>query len=133
MLKLKKMHKNTETADYTPLQKKKIAQATCKVYFPSQHRSIDRVKRNAAKPSDVLRLLKQPVGLSRLAVRAADYMDNAVKLIKGRLERRQKRSINATGVFPKQVPENVRCHNLKLKFLPSFIRSNLFGGSAVHL
>lgn len=69
----------------------------------TQHRSIERVKRNVANPSDVLRLLKQPVGMTRVAVRAADYMDNAVKLIKKSLERRQKRSINATGVYPKQV------------------------------
>lgn len=59
------------------------------------------MKRNAANPSDVLRLLKQPVGPTRAAVRAADYMDNAVKLIKQSLGRRAKRSINATGVYPK--------------------------------
>lgn len=59
------------------------------------------MKRNAANPSDVLRLLKQPVGPTRAAVRAADYMDNAVKLIKQSLGRRSKRSINATGVYPK--------------------------------
>ncbi|XP_074526405.1 eosinophil peroxidase-like [Halichoeres trimaculatus] len=68
-------------------------------YEYSRKQSIDRVKRNAAKPSDVLRLLKQPVGPSRIAVRAADYMDNAVKLIKGHLERRHKRSINATDLI----------------------------------
>lgn len=61
------------------------------------------MKRNSAHPSDVLRLLKQPMGPTRLAVRAADYMDNAVKLIKTSLVKRQKRSINATGVYPKQV------------------------------
>lgn len=61
------------------------------------------MKRNSAHPSDVLRLLKQPVGPTRLAVRAADYMDNAVKLIKASLVKRRRRSINATGVYPKQV------------------------------
>uniref|UniRef100_A0A3B4V889 Eosinophil peroxidase n=1 Tax=Seriola dumerili TaxID=41447 RepID=A0A3B4V889_SERDU len=66
----------------------------------TQHRSIDRVRRNAASPSDVLRLLKQPAGPTRTAVPAADYMDVAVKLLKRSLNRRPKRSINATGVYP---------------------------------
>lgn len=54
-------------------------------------------------PSDVLRLLKQPAGATRNAVRSADYMENAVKLIQASLHRRQKRSINATGVYPSQL------------------------------
>lgn len=54
------------------------------------------MRRQAASPADVLRLLKQPVGVSRLAVRAADYMNNALTLITS-LKRRNKRSINATG------------------------------------
>ena len=65
--------------------------------FSTQRRSLDRVRRNALNPAHVLRLLKQPAGVSRTAVRAADYMDNAVILIKRSLERRQKRSVNATG------------------------------------
>lgn len=40
--------------------------------------------------------MKQPVGATRLAVRAADYMNNALTLITS-LKRRHKRSINATG------------------------------------
>lgn len=56
------------------------------------------MRRQAANPADILRLMKQPVGATRLAVRAADYMDNAVTLIKKSLERRHKRSINATGL-----------------------------------
>uniref|UniRef100_A0A8C2XIW5 Myeloid-specific peroxidase n=1 Tax=Cyclopterus lumpus TaxID=8103 RepID=A0A8C2XIW5_CYCLU len=46
-----------------------------------------RVRRNAVSPSDILRLVKQPVGQTRNAVRAADYMDNTIKLIKRSLER----------------------------------------------
>ncbi|XP_060895252.1 eosinophil peroxidase-like [Labrus mixtus] len=68
-------------------------------YEYSRKQSIERVKRNAAKPSDVLRLLKQPVGPTRLAVRAADYMDNTIKLIKTSLVARQKRSINASDLI----------------------------------
>uniref|UniRef100_A0A3B4V8P4 Eosinophil peroxidase n=1 Tax=Seriola dumerili TaxID=41447 RepID=A0A3B4V8P4_SERDU len=67
-------------------------------YEYSRQESIDRVRRNAASPSDVLRLLKQPAGPTRTAVPAADYMDVAVKLLKRSLNRRPKRSINATGV-----------------------------------
>ncbi|KAK2837241.1 hypothetical protein Q5P01_014453 [Channa striata] len=65
-------------------------------YEFSRRESLDRVRRNAASPSDVLRLMKQPAGLTRSAVRAADYMDHAVRLIKRSVETRWKRSINAT-------------------------------------
>lgn len=75
-------------------------------FAPPPFRSIERVKRNSANPSDVLRLLKQPVGATRLAVRAADYMDNAVKLIRTSLLKRQKRSINATGAHAKSGPSD---------------------------
>ncbi|XP_056233036.1 eosinophil peroxidase-like [Seriola aureovittata] len=71
-------------------------------YEYSRQESIDRVRRNAASPSDVLRLLKQPAGPTRTAVRAADYMDVAVKLIKRSLNRRPKRSINATDLISEE-------------------------------
>lgn len=60
------------------------------------------MRRQAASPADILRLLKQPVGATRQAVRAADYMDNALRLISS-MKRRNKRSINATGVSPGQI------------------------------
>ncbi|XP_035999617.1 eosinophil peroxidase-like [Fundulus heteroclitus] len=68
-------------------------------YTYSRQVSIDRVRRNAASPADVLRLLKQPNGPSREAVRAADYMDNTLHLIKRTLARRHTRSINATDLI----------------------------------
>ncbi|XP_035999616.1 eosinophil peroxidase [Fundulus heteroclitus] len=68
-------------------------------YTYSRRVSIDRVKRNAASPADVLRLLKQPSGLSREAVRAADYMDYSLYLIKSSLSKRHRRSINATDLI----------------------------------
>ncbi|XP_041792243.1 eosinophil peroxidase-like [Chelmon rostratus] len=71
-------------------------------YEYSRRESIERVRRNSASPSDVLRLLKQPAGFTRVAVRAADYMDNAVKLIKRSLERHQKRSINTTDLISEE-------------------------------
>ncbi|XP_015257312.1 PREDICTED: eosinophil peroxidase-like [Cyprinodon variegatus] len=65
-------------------------------YTYSRQVSIDRVRRNAASTADVLRLLMQPNGPSREAVRAADYMDNTLHLIKRSLSKRHKRSIEAT-------------------------------------
>ncbi|XP_073322530.1 eosinophil peroxidase-like [Pagrus major] len=71
-------------------------------YTYSRRESLDRVRRNQLNPSDVLRLLKQPAGPSRTAVRAADYMDNAVILIKRSLERRHRRSINASDLISEE-------------------------------
>ncbi|KAM7416724.1 hypothetical protein PAMA_018670 [Pampus argenteus] len=71
-------------------------------YEYSRRVTLDRVRRNAAKPSDILRLMKQPVGPTRDIARSADYMDNAVKLLKRSLEKRQKRSINATDVISEE-------------------------------
>ncbi|KAM6943998.1 eosinophil peroxidase-like [Lycodopsis pacificus] len=71
-------------------------------YEYSRRVSVERVRRNAVSPSDILRLLKQPVGQTRNAVRAADYMHNAVKLIQTSLQRRQKRSINATDLISEE-------------------------------
>lgn len=88
------------------------------------------MKRNSANPSDVLRLLKQPVGATRLAVRAADYMDNAVKLIRTSLLKRQKRSINATGAYAKMALQK-RFSQL-IDTLPPSTRSDLRGGPAPH-
>ncbi|XP_017269351.1 eosinophil peroxidase [Kryptolebias marmoratus] len=68
-------------------------------YKYSREVSIERVKRDAASPADILRLLKQPRGQSRVAVRAADYMDNAINLIKRSLLKRHRRSINATDLI----------------------------------
>uniref|UniRef100_A0A4W6GA16 Eosinophil peroxidase n=1 Tax=Lates calcarifer TaxID=8187 RepID=A0A4W6GA16_LATCA len=68
-------------------------------YQYSRRESINRVRRNAANPADVLRLMKQPIGQTRSVVRAADYMDIAVKLVKRSLGNRHKRSINATDLI----------------------------------
>uniref|UniRef100_A0AAQ5YZA5 Eosinophil peroxidase n=1 Tax=Amphiprion ocellaris TaxID=80972 RepID=A0AAQ5YZA5_AMPOC len=71
-------------------------------YSYSRQVSVERVRRNAVSPSDVLRLMKQPRGVSRLAVRAADYMDYTVELITKSLQQRQKRSINATDLLSEE-------------------------------
>ncbi|XP_043967724.1 eosinophil peroxidase-like [Gambusia affinis] len=68
-------------------------------YTYSRQVSLDRVRRNAASPADILRLLKQPNGPSREAVRAADYMANTLHVIDHYLSKRHKRSINATDLI----------------------------------
>lgn len=68
-------------------------------YQYSRQESLNRVRRRATSPSDVLRLLKQPLGPSREIARAADYMDGALFILKRSLSRRQKRSINATDLI----------------------------------
>ncbi|XP_029018196.1 eosinophil peroxidase-like [Betta splendens] len=65
-------------------------------YLFSRRQYVDRAKRNAARGSDIRRLLYQPRGQTRNAVRAADYMEQTVKLIKTSLQARHKRSINET-------------------------------------
>ncbi|XP_059193312.1 eosinophil peroxidase-like isoform X1 [Centropristis striata] len=71
-------------------------------YEYSRRTSIDRVRRNVVSPSDLLRFVKQPVGVTRNAVRAADYMDNAVKLLRRSWLKRSKRSINATDIISEE-------------------------------
>uniref|UniRef100_A0A3Q3WWT0 Uncharacterized protein n=1 Tax=Mola mola TaxID=94237 RepID=A0A3Q3WWT0_MOLML len=71
-------------------------------YEESREESIERVKRHDVSPADILRLLKQPVGATRTAVRAADYMDNAVNIMRRSLQRREKRSINATDLISEE-------------------------------
>uniref|UniRef100_A0A3B3UI96 Eosinophil peroxidase-like n=1 Tax=Poecilia latipinna TaxID=48699 RepID=A0A3B3UI96_9TELE len=70
-------------------------------YTYSRQVSLDRVRRNAASPADILRMLKQPNGPSRQAVRAADYMANTLHVINHYLSKRHKRSINATDLISK--------------------------------
>ncbi|XP_047447828.1 eosinophil peroxidase-like [Mugil cephalus] len=70
-------------------------------YGYSRRVSLDRVRRNAALP-DIIRLMKQPVGQTRSAVRAADYMNYAVNWLTDNLERRHKRSINATDLISEE-------------------------------
>ncbi|XP_031712547.1 eosinophil peroxidase-like [Anarrhichthys ocellatus] len=71
-------------------------------YEYSRRVSVERVRRDAVSPSDTLRLLKQPVGQTRNAVRAADYMHNAVKLIQMSLQRHQQPFINATDLISEE-------------------------------
>ncbi|XP_056135353.1 eosinophil peroxidase-like [Lampris incognitus] len=74
-------------------------------YEYSRKESVARVRRHAT-PSAILRLMKQPAGATRTAVRAADYMENTIKLIQKRSlynHRIHKRSINATDLISEEV------------------------------
>lgn len=63
--------------------------------FPS--RSLRRVRRDVVSPHDALRLLKQPRGDTRSAVRSADYMAQTIRLVQEKVHHVHKRSLNATG------------------------------------
>nr|XP_020506368.1 eosinophil peroxidase-like [Labrus bergylta] len=71
-------------------------------YSYSRRVSLERVRRNSVSPSDILRIQKQPAGHSRVAVRSADYMEHAVKMIQSNLARRSKRSVNATDLLSEE-------------------------------
>uniref|UniRef100_A0A8C1IJ00 Myeloid-specific peroxidase n=1 Tax=Cyprinus carpio TaxID=7962 RepID=A0A8C1IJ00_CYPCA len=74
---------------------KKIVDAA---YKYSRDESLARVRRDVIKPSDKLRLLKQPARKTREAVRAADYMVQTLRLISEKAHHVHKRSINATSM-----------------------------------
>ncbi|XP_050977087.1 eosinophil peroxidase isoform X3 [Labeo rohita] len=75
---------------------KKIVDAA---YKYSRDESLARVRRDVIKPSDKLRLLKQPARKTREAVRAADYMIQTLRLISEKAHHVHKRSINATDLL----------------------------------
>uniref|UniRef100_A0AAY4B981 Eosinophil peroxidase n=1 Tax=Denticeps clupeoides TaxID=299321 RepID=A0AAY4B981_9TELE len=68
-------------------------------YKYSREVSLQRVRREDIRPSDVLRLMKQPSREARNAVRAADTMEIALILIQEKAHRIHKRSINATDLL----------------------------------
>uniref|UniRef100_A0A4W5P8N2 Myeloid-specific peroxidase n=1 Tax=Hucho hucho TaxID=62062 RepID=A0A4W5P8N2_9TELE len=67
--------------------------------------SLERVRGQSTRPSDVLRLLKQPARDTRSAVRSADYLENTLRLIHEKVHRNHrlhKRSLNATDLLTPQ-------------------------------
>uniref|UniRef100_A0A7N6BG39 Myeloid-specific peroxidase n=1 Tax=Anabas testudineus TaxID=64144 RepID=A0A7N6BG39_ANATE len=64
--------------------------------------SLRRVRRDVVSPHDALRLLKQPRGDTRTAVRSADYMAQTLRLLHDRVHHVHKRSLNATDVCTSQ-------------------------------
>ncbi|KAI4875193.1 hypothetical protein NFI96_000076 [Prochilodus magdalenae] len=75
-------------------------------YLYSRQESLARVRRNTfIKPSDKLRLMKQPARKTRDAVRAADYLQQTLRIIAEKTHHAHKRSINATALI---TPEELR-------------------------
>ncbi|XP_051540925.1 myeloperoxidase-like isoform X2 [Myxocyprinus asiaticus] len=75
---------------------KKIVDAA---YKYSRDESLARVRKDVIKPSDKLRLMKQPARKTREAVRAADYMEQTLRLISEKAHHAHKRSINAISLL----------------------------------
>ncbi|KAB5543765.1 hypothetical protein PHYPO_G00083400 [Pangasianodon hypophthalmus] len=69
-------------------------------YLYSRQKSLERVRRSDfIKPSDILRLMKQPKRKAREAVRAADYLEQTLRIIAEKTHHAHKRSINATALL----------------------------------
>ncbi|XP_045922770.1 eosinophil peroxidase-like isoform X1 [Micropterus dolomieu] len=68
-------------------------------YKYSREESLKRVRKEVVSPHDALRLLKQPRGDTRSAVRSADYMAQTLRLLQERVHRVHKRSLNATDLL----------------------------------
>ncbi|XP_056288346.1 eosinophil peroxidase [Pseudoliparis swirei] len=68
-------------------------------YKYSREESLRRVRREMVRPHDALRLLKQPRGETRSAVRSADYMAQTLRLLHERVHHVHKRTLNATDLL----------------------------------
>nr|QCY41338.1 myeloperoxidase [Channa argus] len=68
-------------------------------YKYSREESLRRIRRDVVRPHDALRLLKQPRGDTRSAVRSADYMAQTLRLLQERVHHVHKRSLNATDLL----------------------------------
>uniref|UniRef100_A0A3Q3JX08 Myeloid-specific peroxidase n=1 Tax=Monopterus albus TaxID=43700 RepID=A0A3Q3JX08_MONAL len=71
-------------------------------YKYSREESLRRVRREVVSAHDALRLLKQPRGDTRSAVRSADYTAQTLRLLQERVHRVHKRSLNATDLLSKE-------------------------------
>ncbi|XP_056259507.1 eosinophil peroxidase isoform X1 [Seriola aureovittata] len=71
-------------------------------YKYSREESLRRVRREVVSPHDALRLLKQPRGDTRTAVRSADYLDQTLRLVHNRVHHVHKRSLNATDLLTEE-------------------------------
>ncbi|XP_024155569.1 eosinophil peroxidase [Oryzias melastigma] len=78
-------------------------------YKYSREESLKRVRTDVVKPHDALRLMKQPRGDTRSAVRSADYMEQTLRLIRERVQQVHRRALNATDLLsPEDLKELAR-------------------------
>ncbi|KAK5928959.1 hypothetical protein CgunFtcFv8_010235 [Champsocephalus gunnari] len=68
-------------------------------YTYSREESLRRVRKEVVLPHDAVRLLKQPRGETRSAVRSADYMAQTLRLLQERMHHVHKRSLNVTDLL----------------------------------
>ncbi|XP_023816783.1 eosinophil peroxidase [Oryzias latipes] len=71
-------------------------------YKYSREESLRRVRKEVVRPHDALRLLKQPRGDTRSAVRSADYMAQTLRLVHDKVHHLHKRSLNATDLLTEE-------------------------------
>ncbi|XP_063745950.1 LOW QUALITY PROTEIN: eosinophil peroxidase [Eleginops maclovinus] len=71
-------------------------------YKYSREESLRRVRREVVRPHDALRLLKQPRGVTRSAVRSADYMEQTLRLLHEKVHHVHKRSLNVTDLLSEE-------------------------------
>ncbi|XP_037609748.1 eosinophil peroxidase-like isoform X2 [Sebastes umbrosus] len=71
-------------------------------YKYSREESLRRVRKEVVSPHDTLRLVKQPRGDTRSAVRSADYMAQTLRLLQERAHHVHKRSLNATDLLSEE-------------------------------
>ncbi|KAK1899682.1 Eosinophil peroxidase [Dissostichus eleginoides] len=71
-------------------------------YKYSREESLRRVRKEVVLPHDALRLLKQPRGETRSAVRSADYMAQTLRLLQERVHHVHKRSLNVTDLLSEE-------------------------------
>lgn len=79
------------------------------------------MRKEVVSPHDALRLLKQPRGDTRSAVRSADYMRQTLRLVQERTHHARKRSLNATGQTRARVARRereLRFHGVCRVFFP---------------
>ncbi|XP_067393759.1 myeloperoxidase [Emydura macquarii macquarii] len=68
-------------------------------YKYTRDRIKEKLRRNTFTPADFLGYFKQPVAGARSAIRAADYMETTLRLLKEKLQRTVKEKFNVTDVL----------------------------------
>ncbi|XP_036451125.1 eosinophil peroxidase-like isoform X1 [Colossoma macropomum] len=94
-------------------------------YLYSRQESLARVRKDTfIKPSDKLRLMKQPSRKTRDAVRAADYLQQTLRIITEKTHHAHKRSINATALItPEELQTIIRLTGCAAQVRPPSCRT----------
>ncbi|KFO74535.1 Eosinophil peroxidase, partial [Cuculus canorus] len=71
-------------------------------YLDARRSLKTKLEENVANPMDFLKHLKDPVGTTRSAIRAADYMETTLNLLKKKLQQSGKRRFNVTDLLDRK-------------------------------